>query len=259
MADNYTDNGDFWSRVGPGLLDFGFGLYNRNAAQSEAEERLKRARGPLYDQSMGAAQGMMTQAGTFDPQAHAAERFNAQQALMKPVQDKQLADLLRVLHAKGQLGMGTYNAGLEGGTTDAGMLMNPKMAAFFAAQNAQRSKDAYGALDQGQAYLDKLLNRSSNLQKQAGATQASGIAGEMMQNSRATADKQLFKGVSGMLKNTGLLKDIFKGGAGLFGGLFGGDSAPGYGGEWTYPSWEGAGDAGYSGDWTYDDYGEWAW
>lgn len=257
MADNYTDNGDFWSRVGPGLLDFGFGLYNRNAAQSEAEERLKRARGPLYDQSMGAAQGMMTQAGTFDPQAHAAERFNAQQALMKPVQDKQLADLLRVLHAKGQLGMGTYNAGLEGGTTDAGMLMNPKMAAFFAAQNAQRSKDAYGALDQGQAYLDKLLKRSSELQYDARAAQRGGLEAEQVRPPKATANRELVKGGLGMLKDTGLLKDIFKGGAGLFGGLFGGDS--GYSGEWTYPDWSAAGDAGYSGDWTYDDYGEWAW
>lgn len=199
MTEN--NSSDFWSQAVPGMLNFGFGMYNRNAAQSEAEEKLRRARGPLYDQSMNAATGVMNQAGAFDPQAHAAERFGAQQALLKPVQDRQLADFMSMLRAKGQLGMGTYNAGLEGGATDAGMLMNPQMAAFFAAQNAQRSKDAYGALGEGQSYLDNLLKRSTGLQTQAGATQRAGLEGQRTLPAKATANRELYKGGAGMLQN----------------------------------------------------------
>lgn len=206
----YVDNGDFWSKAGPGLLDFGAGMYSRNAAMKEAEERLKRAQGPLYGQQMNAAGGMLNQAAGFDPNAAATERFNAQQALIKPVQDKQFADVLRTLHAKGQLGMGTYEQGLEGGSTGAGMLANPKLAAFFAAQNAQRSKDAYSAMDQGQAYLDKLLNRAGMLQRGAGDTQRMGLEAMRTQPSRATANNQLLKGGLGILKDSGVMSDIFK-------------------------------------------------
>lgn len=213
----YVDNGDFWSKAGPGLLDLGVGMYSRNAAMREAEERLKRSRGPLYDANMGAAQGMLAQAGTFDPQAHAAERFAAQQALIKPVQDKAHTDLLRTLRAKGMLGAATHNPGLEGGTTDAGVAVNPHVAAFYAAQNAQRSKDAYSALDSGQAYLDKILNRSGMLQRSAGDAQRMGLEAMRTQPSRATATHQLLKGGLGVLKDSGVLKDVFKPG-GMLGG-----------------------------------------
>jgi hypothetical protein len=217
MATPYVDNGDFWSKAGPGLLDFGMGLYSRNAGMKEAEERLKRAQGPLYGQQMAAAGGMLNQAAGFDPNAAAADRFAQQQALVKPVQDKALTDYMRMLHAKGQLGTATYEQGLEGGTTGAGMLANPKLASFFAAQNAQRSKDAYAAMDQGQSYLDKLLNRSGMLQTNAANTQRAGLEAMRTQPSRATANHQLLKGGLGILKDSGVLNDVFKPG-GMIGG-----------------------------------------
>ena len=206
----YVDNGSFWEKAGPGLLDFGVGMYSRNSAMKEAEERLRRARGPLYDQQMAAAGGMLNQAAGFDPQAAASDRFAKQQALMKPVQDKALEDYMRSLYAKGQLGAATYEQGLEGGTTGAGMLANPQLASFFAAQNAQRSKDAYAALDQGQSYLDKLLSRSGMIQGNAASLQRSGLEAMRTQPSRATATHQLLKGGLGLLKDTGVMNDLFK-------------------------------------------------
>jgi hypothetical protein len=212
-----VDTGDFWSKAGPGMIDFGLGMYSRNSAMKEAEERLKRARGPLYDQSMAAAGGMLNQAAGFDPQVAAEERFAKQQALLKPVQDKALADYMRTLHAKGQLGTATYEQGLEGGTTGAGMLANPKLASFFAAQNAQRSKDAYAAMDKGQSYLDNILNRAGMLQRSAADTQRAGLEAMRTQPSRAASNHQLLKGGLGILKDSGVMGDIFKPG-GMIGG-----------------------------------------
>lgn len=271
MAYAPQTNDDFWSKAGPGLLDFGLNLYSQNSAQREAEERLKRARGPLYDQGNAAAQAALNQAATtagqatdFDPDKYAAERFAKQQALMKPVQDKNFADITRELYAKGQLGTGVYNPGLEG-FTSSGMLMNPKLAAFYAAQEAQRSKDAAASMDAGQDYLDRLLKRAglanqnaSSAAQIAANAQRTGIEGEKLVPSKSTSNAQLIKGGMGILKDTGILGGIFKPGGMISTGadwlkdLFGGADN---GSSWDYGGFD---DVDWGGGY-YDDYsgGDW--
>lgn len=209
---------DFWGKAGPGMLDVGVGMYTRRQAQNEAEQRLRDARGPLYDQATAGATGMLTAAGNFDPQAFAADRFKTQQALVAPVQEKSFDDFYRKLYAKGQLGMGTYNPGVEGVTPN-GMLMNPQLTAFLAAQNAQRSKDAYGALGEGQKYLDSTLNRADLLARTAGNAQATGLEGQRTQPSRAAGTAELLRGVSGVLKDSGVLPGMFKTGMNWLGDI----------------------------------------
>lgn len=193
---------DFWTKAGPGLLDFGLGAITRNQGQQEAADKLGTAQGPLYQDATNAARGMFTQLGSADPQAFAKQRFDAQQALVAPVQDKQFDDLYRKLYAKGQLGIADYNPGVEGITPN-GTAMNPQLAAFFAAKNAQRSKDAYGAMDQGQKYIGDLVSRAGMLQRTAAGAQGTGLEAQRTQPSRAASNSELLRGVSGVLKNAG--------------------------------------------------------
>jgi hypothetical protein len=193
---------DFWSKAAPGLLDLGLGAITRNQAQQEAASKLGTAQGPLYQASTNAAKGMLDQLGTADPQAFAKQRFDAQQALVSPVYDKQFDDLYRNLYAKGQLGTANYNPGVAGITPN-GTAMNPQLAAFFAAKNAQQSKDAYSSMGEGQKYIDSLVNRAGMLQRTAGSTQNTGLEAQRTQPSRAAGNSELLRGVSGVLKNAG--------------------------------------------------------
>lgn len=236
---------EFWGRMGPGLLDLGAGLYNRRNAQKEAASRLATAQGPLYQQAMSGAGATLGEAGTFNPDALAADRFAAQEALLKPVQDKDLADLQRMLYSRGMLGAANYNPGVEG-ITPSGTAMNPHLAAFYAARNADRAKRSQASLLEGQKYADTLVNRAGNLNTIAGNAQNTGIAAQRTQPSGATSTAEILKGVTGMLsKNPGVLRDIggaisslpglFKGGIDWLGGLGGGSSlASDFGG---FASW----------------------
>jgi len=228
---------EFWDRSGPGMLGLGVGLYNRHQAEREARKRLAGAQGPLFQSAMTGAQGMLGQLGALNPDALAADRFNAQEALLAGPQAKDLADLQRTLYAKGMLGTANYNPGIEG--IEPGMLMNPHMAAFYAARNADRAKRAAGALDQGQRYADNLVTRASNLQGLAGNTQGTGLAAARTQSSRAYGNAKLLKGAMGILKDNpkilsrigGMLGDVFGGVGDWLGGLFSpdfyyGDMAP---------------------------------
>lgn len=204
---------DFWNKAGPGLLDAGIGFWGKNAAQQEASDKLGRAQGPAYQQAMDASTGMLTAAGNFDPKAFGQQRFEEQQALMAGVNDKEFNDLYRTLYAKGQLGIANYNPGIEGFTPN-GTAMNPQLAAFFAAKQAQRSKDAYGAMDQGQKYLDTMLNRSGMLQRQAAGLQSSGLEAQRTQPSRAAGNMEVMRGLTNVLKDSGVTRDIVRGAAG---------------------------------------------
>jgi len=209
---------EFWGKAGPGLLDLGAGLYNKNRAQKEAAQRLAAAQGPLYGQAMGGAGATLAEAGGFNPDALAANRFSTQESMLKPVQDKQLADLQRILYSKGMLGTSNYNPGVEGITPD-GTPMNPQMAAFFAAQNADRAKRSQASLQEGQGYANNLVNRAGGLQQLAGGAQGTGIIAQGTQPSRATGNAEMLKGAIGMFsKNPGILKDLWGLGSGLFKG-----------------------------------------
>jgi hypothetical protein len=213
---------EFWGRAGPGMIDMGVGLYNRNRAQKEAAQRLATAQGPLYQQAMGGAGATLAEAGSFNPDELAAGRFGAQEAMLKPVQDKQLDDLMRMLHAKGMLGTSNYNPGVEGIVPN-GQAMNPRMAAFFAAQNADRAKRSQASLLEGQGYANNLVSRASNLRGIAGGAQQTGISAQSTQPSRAAGNAEFLRG---LLKTPGLfkgVKDLFSGGFNWAGGGIGPD------------------------------------
>lgn len=196
-----------FSRLVPGMIGAGTGLFANNMGQHEGAARLARAQGPLYNQDVAAASNQLAQAGNFDPQAFAADRFQKQQALLNPVYQKQTDDYMRALYAKGMLGISTYNPGVEGITPN-GTAMNPHMAALFAAQNAQRAKDAAASMDAGQTYLNNLVNRSGALQRQAYGTQQAGIQGQGMIPSRTAGTQQFLGGLGRVLGDSGATKAI---------------------------------------------------
>jgi hypothetical protein len=139
-----------------------------------------------------------------DPNAFAAQRFQQQQALINPVNQKEIDDAMRSLHAKGLLGAGTYNPGIAGFTPDGVTQVNPQMAAVYAGQGAARNQAAYGAMDEGQKYLNALLNRSGMLTNQASNVQSTGLAGQGRLPSRAAAFGQVASGLGGILKQPGV-------------------------------------------------------
>lgn len=213
---------DFWGRAGPGLLDFGIGMYNKRAAQKEAERRLAASRGPVYDQSTDAASKLLGEFGMLDADALAGDRFAAQEALLAGPQAKDEADLMRMLRAKGMLGVSNFNPGVEGITPD-GTAMNPHMAAFYAARNADRSKRALGSLDEGQKFADGMVNRAGALQRVGGNAQQTGFQADNRIPSKSSANAEILKGVGGMLmKDPKIISDIFSFGKGLFSGIGGG-------------------------------------
>lgn len=216
---NQSQFDDFWGRAGPGLLYLGIGLYNKRAGQKEAQRWLSAAQGPLYQSAMGAAGGMLGQAADFNPDALAAERFAAGEEMLAGPQAKSLADLQRSLYAKGLLGVGNYNPGIEGVPSE-GMLSNPHVAAFYAAQNADRTRRMNQSFDQGQTQANNLVNRASNLQQIAGGAQGTGIAAQDTQPSRSAANAELLRGAMGMLqKNPGIIRDVWDFGSGMLGGV----------------------------------------
>lgn len=209
---------DIWGRMGqaaPGLFDFGVGLYGANAGQKEAAERLRRAQGPLFQSQMAGAQTAIDAASGMDPRALGAERFAAEQGLLAGTDAKNMDDLMRMLRAKGMLGVANYNPGVEG-ITPTGTAMNPHVAAFLAAKNARDAKMAAGSLDAGEAQLDRMLKRSGMLQDQAANTQRAGMTAQGSQPSRSLRNVELLKGAGSILKDAGVFNDVFKQG-GLLG------------------------------------------
>jgi hypothetical protein len=206
-----------------GMLDLGVGMYGMNAGRKEADQRLREAQGPLYDQAMTASAGALGQAGSMDPQAFAKQRFDAQRGLLSGVDAKSEADLMRQLHAKGLLGVANYNPGVEGiapGTT----AMNPHMAAFYAARNARDAKMSADSLDAGQAQIDRYLKRSGMLQDQAGRRQDVGLQAQSKRSSPAAANMNLLRGAAGILKDSGLMPGMISTGKDWLGDLFNGNS-----------------------------------
>jgi len=202
---------DFWGKVGtaagqaaPGMLDLGLGIYSRNQGQSEAANRLRKAQGPLYQQSMTGAQTALSRAGSMDPRAAANERFNAAQGMLSGVDAKDLDALMAKMHVDGNSGVSTYNPGVAGITPN-GTPMNPKLAAYYAGKGARDSKLAYDSLTEGEAQIDRMLGRSGKLQQQAANTQSTGIAAQRTQPSRAAANLELLKGFGGVMKDSGML------------------------------------------------------
>lgn len=205
---------DFWNRVkqaGPGLLDLGLGLYGQKAANAEMGDRRKRVEGGLFGQSNALAQQQLARAGSFDPRAAGQERFNMAQGMLRGVDEKDLADLTRSQYVRGTMGVSNYNPGVEGITPN-GTPMNPALAAYYAGKGARDARMAYDALGQGEAQLDRYLDRAGRLQTTGSNAQMTGVRGEALRPSRAMQNLELLKKGVGILGN----EKIF-GQGGLFG------------------------------------------
>lgn len=228
MATSYDD---FWGRLKgatPGLFDLGAGLYGANAANKEAASRLRAAQGPLYDQQMGMASGMLTQAGNFDPNTAARARFDQAQALLAPKDAKDAAALQRMLYARGQGGAASYT-GVDGAS--GGQPVNPQMAAYLQEKNRRNAAMAYDSLDQGDRMLTGMLGRANTLQQGAANAQATGLAAQGTQPSRAAQQMNLLKGAAGVLGKAGAFKPLqgmFDKGVDWLKGQFG-SSGPSFG------------------------------
>jgi hypothetical protein len=222
----------------PGLVDMGVGLYGMTAGRREAAGRLREAQGPLYDQAMGASGVALSRAGSMDPKAAAAERFNAAQGLLSGTDAASEAALWRNLQAKGMLGLSSYDPGASGVST-AGGPINPIAAAHYAARNQRNAQMSYDALNEGEGQIDRMLSRSGRLQNQAANRQSTGLEAARTQPSRAAANMNLLKGATGILKETGMLPGIVSTGKDWLSGLFGGggftDAFDDYsGGDWDW-------------------------
>jgi hypothetical protein len=243
----------FWDGLGTGLLQTGVGVLAGKESEKAMLERLKAARGPLYDQEIGLASKSLGLAGGMDPKAMAAERFAAQQGLVAPSNEADEQALMRKLQAKGMLGVASHQA-VPGTAATPGVAMNPHMAALYAAQAGAKNKAAYDSLGEGEKYLDQLLNRSSKLQ--AGADDRARAIYNITPPKQSTSSR-LLQGAGSLLSNPDIIKSL----GGMFSGLIGGKTAaapapaPSYKPPVNEPNMTGAYDFDLSSYFTdYDDY-----
>ena len=174
---------------------------------------------------------------------HAADRFGAQQALLAPDYDAQENALRNRLFRQGRGDTATFGAvaGVGGapGVQPGASAVNPDLAAFYAAKNANKGRDAYKSLNEGDAYLDKLLNRSGTLQTQANNQQVSGQ--RQLDSNVPTKSPQYMSAITGGLnfaKDSGLLgkagdwlSEMFRGSSGS--DLYGGGDSFDFGGDFS--------------------------
>jgi hypothetical protein len=195
----------FWDTMGPGLLQIGGNAFLGSRASKEAEERLRRAQGPLYDTQQTMAGKSLALAGSMDPTAMAADRFAQQQALVAPGNEAARLALMRELQSKGMLGTASY-APVAGTVNTTGAPMNPQMAALLAAQEGAKAQASYGSLKEGNDYLTQLLGNSGMLQRQAQDARTSGIRAQFGDRytglpAKPSLSEQVIKGGLNLLKD----------------------------------------------------------
>jgi hypothetical protein len=212
----------FWDQIGPGLLDTGLTVYEQRREADAREKLLRRAQGPLYDQQQQTAAQSLALASGADPTKAAAERFAEQQKLLAPGQEADMQNLMQMLQSKGLLGLSTYSP--TPGTAPApGVATNPFVASLLAAREGAKQKSAFDALNEGEAQVDRMLDRSGKLQTQAQQAQTKNLTA--LQDAQVSASKPglkdfLVQGGLAVLQNKdaqnavwGLLKKV----PGLFG------------------------------------------
>ena len=139
----------------PATVQTGFASAGVDPTSGRASYTLDpRAQG-MFDLALQGARSSLDLAGGFDPQAHAASRFAAQQALLAPVRAAEENKLLRELRAKGLLGVASHDSEYAGEGA-----VNPYMAALQGARARADAEAAYRSLDEGERYLDRLLGRT---------------------------------------------------------------------------------------------------
>lgn len=199
---------NFWSRMSgavPGMFDLGTGIYNRNAAIKEAQGRLNASGMQQFDQ---ASRQALAAAGNMDPQAFAQQRFNQAQGMLAGKDAADEAAMWRQLQSKGLLGLASHDPGAAGDfgvNTNKGPI-NPIAAAMYAARDARNADMSYKSLNEGQAQIDRQIDRAGTLGQQAANRQAMAQANRVP--SRSTATKNTLSAASKFMKDTGLMKQI---------------------------------------------------
>ena len=214
--------GEYANKFGPGLLGVGANIFGDRYAGRQQQQLLRDLRGPQYGTEQALAAQSLARAGSMDPRAAAAEHFTAQQELLAPGEEQQRQELMRMLQAKGLLGLSSYGA-VPGVISTPGQPMNPYMASLLAAQQTQRAKSAYESLTEGEQQLDRLINRSNTLQSGGRAATNAALQAKLLAPKPSIAST-LLKGASGLLQNPKVQQgvwDLLKKGAGMFTGLFG--------------------------------------
>lgn len=213
---------DILTKAGPGLFETGLGLYIGNLEKDRAAKQLRKAQGPLFDQSQRLAGQSLTRAEGMDPKTMAAERFAAQQDLLAPGREADLQSLMRRLQKQGMLGAASY-APVPGTVQQPGVAMNPQLAALFAAQEGAKAKSAYDSLGEGEKYLDQLITRGGTLQRSAEQARSAGVNPNVqsLMPSKPSTKETLLRGAGRAImdpKVRGSVFDLLKQGAGMFGG-----------------------------------------
>lgn len=238
----------FWDSIGnavPGMLQTGVNFFGQKQAAQGAEDELRKAQGPLYAQTQQMAGNALNMAGSMDPKAAAAERYQAQQNIVAPNEEAQRLKILRELQAKGQTGVASHApvagaGGVPGVAGQPGAPINPQLAAFYAAQQAGRNTAAYNSLNEGENQINRMLDRSGMLQKQAQGQQSTGQLARRSMPKAPSIGSTLLQGASGLLSNPGMMSAIAGGAKDLFGGLFGGGGLtanPDFGTAWATPDY----------------------
>jgi hypothetical protein len=226
---SFQDDGSFWSQWGPGLfstgVNAGVNLYGMRQGRKEADARLRAENPALYNQLTQAAQGQLALAGNADPAAIAKQRFEQQQELLRPLREKQEAELMSSLRGRGMLGISNY----QGAGTDPiskttqtwaqapGVAVNPHIAAWHAAQAGQQSKDAYAAQAEGDKRVDQILARAGALSGAAQHAQPSGRVQDQALKAKYGLGPTLLRGAADIFKqNPAVIGNLFSAGAGLF-------------------------------------------
>lgn len=215
----------FWDTIGPGMLQLGGGYLGQKMAARRGEDNLRKAQGPLYDQTMGLAGKSLSLAGDMDPQTMAAQRFAQQQALLAPGMEADVQALMRQLAARGQLGVASHGA-VPGTVATPGVPMNPQLAALYAAQAGAKANSAYASQREGEDYLNNLLRRSGMLQGQAQTARSTGQTARNYLPSKPSLGETLLKGGMDLMRDKNA-RDLILGGIGKGVGMLG---------DWMRPS-----------------------
>jgi hypothetical protein len=193
---------DFWGRTKqavpgmlPGAVELGMGMWGQRGFEKETDQRLRMAQGPVYDQSMNLASGMLSR--STDPRAQAQQRLNMEMGLLKEGDAASEADFLRGQHARGMLDMATYDT--------AGKPMDPKMYAFLKARENRNAQMASNALDKGENAVNQNIARAGALQGTAGNTQRTGMIAQGARPSQALGNLEMLKKGYGIAKSSGML------------------------------------------------------
>jgi hypothetical protein len=130
------------------------------------------------DQLIDAADKVVDQILGTDTSKMSAEEFEKSLATLQASRDKNFNKLMRVLYARGLLGLATYGEAFENpftGRTESyqlaeGQAANPYMAAYQSGIERENAELAGMSMNSADDFIDQLVGQSTNLSGQLGAS-----------------------------------------------------------------------------------------